>query len=136
MSYGVSAARAADASPDDPGRPQRSSTGAVFRSLFVPGWGQWYCDQKMKAAVFFITEGSFIASISWNSDQVKRYRTGGDDVLKKFHENQRNRMIWWLAGVTLLSMGDAYVDAHLYGIDISPELGPSGTPGLRFSKQF
>lgn len=120
----------------DPGKPKRSTTGAVFRSMFVPGWGQWYCDQKMKAAALFVAEGAFAWSISWNNDQMKRYHKGGDDVLKKFHENQRNRSIWWLSGIILLSMGDAYADAQLYGIDISPELSPDGSTAVGLSIHF
>ena len=58
---------------------------------------------------------------------------------EKFYRNQRNSLIWWLAGTILLSMGDAYVDAHLYGLDWSPEIsmdrrGVSG--GLAVAVRF
>ncbi|MDD5087574.1 MAG: DUF5683 domain-containing protein, partial [bacterium] len=68
---------------------------------------------------------------------MMRFKTGGDFYREKFHRNNRNKMVWWLAGVVLLSMGDAYVDAQLYHLDVSPDLSPeTGTVGITLSRNF
>ena len=142
------ALKPAAAGEDYPGKPLKSSTGAVFRSLAVPGWGQFYTENYWKAAAFLITEGSLAAGISWNHDQMMRFKKATSDnefieqdyfLTEKHHRNQRNVLICWLAGIVLLSMGDAYVDAHLYGLDWSPDIsldhrGVSG--GLAVAVRF
>jgi hypothetical protein len=135
------------AEPIKAGKPLKSTTGAVLRSLAVPGWGQLYTHNYIKGAVFFAGEVGLMASMSWNSDQMLANRKSAENaeaalssspppadstslkltskngrINEKFFRNQRNRLIWWLAGSVLLSMGDAYVDAHLYGLNITPEL--------------
>jgi len=107
---------------DYPGKPLKSTTGAVFRSLAVPGWGQLYTRNYWKAGGFVAAEGGFIASIWWNQNQLAEFKRQHNLTLQKFYRNQRNRMVWWLAGTVLLSMGDAYVDAHMFGLDWSPEI--------------
>ena len=133
---------------DYPGKPLKSSTGAVFRSLAVPGWGQLYTENYWKAAAFLLVEGGLAAGISWNNDRMLAKMKATPDTIfteqdlfrdEKFYRNQRNSLIWWLAGTILLSMGDAYVDAHLYGLDWSPEIsmdrrGVSG--GLAVAVRF
>jgi hypothetical protein len=110
---------------DNAGKPKKSTTQAVFLSLALPGTGQLYTKNYWKAAGFAVTQGSLIASVWWNENQVKNYVRAHDFALEHFYRNQRNKMIWWLVGVTMLSMGDAYVDAHLYGLDWSPDLSVS-----------
>ncbi len=118
----VSAPCHAEDNEDNRGKPLKSTTGAVLRSMLVPGWGQLYTENYVKAAAFAITEGVLIYSASHEHDQMMRFKTGGDFVVEKFYRNSRNKLLWWLTGVVLLSMGDAYVDAHLYRLDISPDL--------------
>ena len=119
------------AAVNNPAKPKKSTTGAVFRSLVFPGWGQLYTHDYWKAAAFALSQGSFIASIWWNENKAKDFIRAHNFEYANFHRNQRNRLIWWLAGTTLLSMGDAYVDAHLYGLDWSPEISinEGGTGG-------
>lgn len=127
------------AKADYPGKPKKSTTGAVFRSLAVPGWGQLYTENYWKAGAFAVTQGSLIAGIWWNQNKVNDYIDAHDFVLEKFHRNQRNELIWWLAGITMLSMGDAYVDAHLYGLDWSPEISVNErdlTAGMKLAVRF
>ena len=107
---------------DYPGKPLKSTTGAVFRSLAVPGWGQVYTENYWKAGAFFLAEASIAASISWNNDKLLAAKKADNFLFEKSYRNQRNKLIWWLAGTVLLSMGDAYVDAHMYGLDWSPEI--------------
>ncbi|MBI5059443.1 hypothetical protein HZB60_06650 [candidate division KSB1 bacterium] len=127
---------------DNAAKPLKSSTGAVLRSIVVPGWGQYYNEHRLKAGVFFVGEGLFIWGISRNHDLMMGAKTSTDPFFhdyEQFYRNSRNKLIWWLAGTVLLSMGDAYVDAHLLGLDISPDLGPTANPdaaGVRVSYRF
>lgn len=42
------------------------------------------------------------------------------------YKNDRNRMAWYLTAAIILSVMDAYVEAHLYGFDVSDDLSGSG----------
>ena len=126
-------ARAEETSP----KPRKSSTAAVLRSLVVPGWGQFYNESYVKAVAFAGIEGSLIFSASYQHDQMKRFEKAQDFPRERFYRNSRNRLLWWLAGTVLLSMGDAYVDAQLYGLDVSPDLSlKNGTVGITVSCNF
>lgn len=118
-------------------RPLKSTTGAVLRSLVVPGWGQFYNESYIKAAAFAVIEGTLIYSASHQHDEMMRFKTGGDFFRERFYRNNRNKLLWWLTGVVLLSMGDAYVDAHLYHLDVSPDLSSDGkTIGITLTRTF
>ncbi len=135
----------------DRGRPGKSTTGAVFRSLAVPGWGQYYTKNYWKAAGFLIVEGGILWGISYQHDRMRAYKRSADNYEKAgetlnvaeyrrfefYRRDNRNELFWWLAGMTLLSMGDAYVDAQLFGVDMSPSLSlENGTVGMTVSCKF
>jgi hypothetical protein len=97
-----------------------SPKSAMLRSLFVPGWGQWSNGKKTKAVLAFALETGIVAtSIYWN----RRANRTASPLLREQYLDYRNNGYWFLAAAILLSMGDAYVDAHLSGFDVSPELG-------------
>ncbi len=114
-------------------------TGAFIRSLVVPGWGQLYTDNWFKSAVFFgVGVGMWYGVYTQNDqyhhfqDLARRQKSETQrELMQKsadFYLDDRNRLIWWTAGLTLLSAFDAYVEAHLYDFEIDPTLGvtPSG----------
>lgn len=115
----------------DRGRPLKSTTGAVFRSLAVPGWGQLYNESYWRAAAFLVSESIFMLNISRNSDWMMAAKKADSFENERFYRNSRNKLIWWFAGVKLLSLGDAYVGAHLYELDVSPSLTPEGNPEVQ-----
>lgn len=97
-----------------------SPKGAMIRSIIFPGWGQWYNGKKFKAVLVFFTEAGIIGtSIYWNN----RAKKAVDKLNHDLYIDYRNQAYWFLGGAILLSMADAYVDAHLAGFDVSPELG-------------
>ena len=97
----------------------KSPTGAMLRSLLSPGGGQLYNGKWLKAGLLFVTETGLIVNALYWDHQTKKVANAWD---RDFCRNNRNLSIWWLAGVVLLSMGDAYVDAHLANFDVSPDL--------------
>jgi len=113
-------------SPADSSRTTlRSPSGALFRSVIFPGWGQFYNKKYLKAAIVFLGEGSLIAGavVEWRrmNEHKKIFEALPDtNPLKTFefnqyqyHKDNRNLFLWWTAGVIFISMWDAYADAQL-----------------------
>ncbi len=95
----------------------KNPTGAMIRSAVFPGWGQWYNGKKWKAALVFAVEVGLVANaVRLNQKVVKSTRQ--DE--REFWQDQRNLQFWWLLAAKLLSMLDAYIDAHLADFDESP----------------
>jgi hypothetical protein len=109
----------------------KSPTLAVLFSI-VPGGGQIYNEQYFKAAAFF-GAGAFFASQAVYFHQ--RFITKAREVdaipidsvdqraypraLREFYRDQRDLNAAYFLGVTVLSMIDAYVGAHLFDFDVS-----------------
>ncbi|MCG8604068.1 DUF5683 domain-containing protein [bacterium] len=97
----------------------KSPKGAFFRSLAIPGWGQWYAEQKIKSVLAFSTEVFLIGlSIHYN----KRADESTDTESRAFYQDKRNQTYWFMLGFALLSGVDAYIDAHLHDFDTGPDL--------------
>src|SRR3970282_2034857 len=113
------------ASADSSRTTLRSPTGALFRSVAFPGWGQFYNKKYLKAALVFLGEGSLIAGAVVESRRMNEHKKifealSDTDPLKTFeynryqyHKDNRNLFLWWTAGVIFISMWDAYADAQL-----------------------
>jgi len=111
--------------------PQRSSpkpdttfwqrpTGALFKSVILPGWGQYANHKYQKAAIFFGLETFFL----FKSVQYFRRTRDDFDTFQETKKRQdffaydaarksRNKYYWFFAGTIFISMWDAYADAHL-----------------------
>ena len=109
-----------------PWRP--SPTGAAFRSLFLPGWGQAYNQHHLKAVIYGGIEEGLIYGVYRQHQLFMDARHDGDEPLALAFKEDRNRMTWMLSGVVILSMVDAYVDAHLFDFDVSDKLTLSLPP--------
>jgi hypothetical protein len=96
-----------------------SPRGAMLRSLVLPGWGQAYNGKWFKAAVI---AGAEIGLITNSIIQNRLAKNSSAESDKAFYINNRNLSYWWLSGVILFSIIDAYVDAHLFDFDESPNL--------------
>ena len=132
--------------PADPART-KNPTGALLRSLALPGWGQLYNEQYIKSALVLAAEGLLVAGAI-----VEHHRAGDDhDVYQDLSRSEavreaawrrhsrridkRNTYLWYYAGLKFLSAIDAYVDAHLYRFDEGPfgvevRAGPGNENGL------
>lgn len=101
----------------------KTPAGAVLRSLVLPGWGQWYNEQKLKAVLVFGAEAAMVGNIVYYHQKAIR---SVDASERAFYEDYRSQFVWYLAGVHLLSLLDAYVDANLLDFDTGPDLTDSG----------
>ncbi|MBD3218985.1 MAG: hypothetical protein GF310_11975 [candidate division Zixibacteria bacterium] len=115
-------------------RKNHSPTGALLRSLAVPGWGQLYNDKYIKAGIIAGLETFLIYQTAYywerSSTYEDLYTADTNDVSRnnKFlqydrYRDLRNQHIWLLGITVFYSIFDAYVDAHLknFDVDITPD---------------
>ncbi|NQT34976.1 hypothetical protein HQ587_07295 [bacterium] len=102
-----------------------SPTGAALRSLAFPGWGQMYAGSPLKAVIYASLEQGFIYGIYRQDKLYRFYSARGEDSIADVYLNDRNRLGWYLTATLILSVMDAYVEAHLYGFDVSDDLAGS-----------
>jgi hypothetical protein len=109
---------------------KKSPTGALLRSMVVPGWGQVYNGKYLKSIIYAGAQLTFLYGAHVQNDRYHHYRDLGNQDFANFYENDRNRLLWWLFGITLLSMGDAFVDASLAQFDVSDNMSARLTPNI------
>jgi hypothetical protein len=111
----------------------------MLRSAAVPGWGQVYNHKYVKAAAVVGVEGFLVVKalqeLKRENQALDRQgaiiESGGDvtdpDYVQAVldqstHRNRKISYIWFGVAAHLLSMMDAYVDAHLASFDA--DFGP------------
>ena len=111
-----------------------SPASAAFRSLFLPGWGQAYVNRPLKAVIYGGIEQALILSIYRKHRLYNYYDRRDEGNFAGAHKEDRNRLSWYLAGAIIMSMADAYVDAHLYNFDVSDDFSstPTDSPESAF----
>ncbi len=109
-------------------RPKKSPKGAMLRSM-LPGWGQLYNGQIIKGLLVVGGQGALIFNAVRLNGEAANVESGS--LAHNYYIDRRNLMFWFMGGLTLLSMLDAYIDAHLYDFDTGPDLsirvGPVNT---------
>jgi hypothetical protein len=99
----------------------------MMRSLAVPAWGQATNGQSIKALIVAAGEGYLLYHLFTHERErrdAKDKITGDPDRAAhwesraEYHRERRNDFTWWSAFAIALSMGDAYVDAHLRYVDV------------------
>ncbi len=127
----------------EPFEMKKSPTGAIIRSIILPGWGQYYVGSYWKAPLFLGAacglaygvvkfNGQYQSEQSqydWytnndpnNSSALNYYKTR-----KEYYRDQRDMMAFYLLGVYILSAVDAYVGAHLYDFTVDDDSKKSVT---------
>jgi hypothetical protein len=106
-------------------------TVALFKSMFVPGWGQLGNRRYTKAFIFAGLETWFIASAVHYGGQANEAKSNYESATDQdsqwdyysLYDNKRknrNKFIWFAGLTAFVSMFDAYVDAHLSGSPAEP----------------
>ncbi len=125
----------------DPNAPAR----AAFYSALVPGLGQAYNKKYWKIPIVYIGLGVGIYSYTWNQKKYQGFRSEykkrlagtslgvndtkygdfTDDQLirgQKFHQRNRDLSALITAGIYILNIVDANVDAHLMQFNVNDNL--------------
>lgn len=100
-------------------RPAKSPTGAMLRSMALPGWGQWYNGKRLKSVLVAGGEVGLVVDAIVQNQLAAKAETIYD---REYYRNNRSLAIWYLGALILYSMADAYVDAHLFDFDESTSL--------------
>jgi len=66
---------------------EKSPTGAMLRSALIPGWGQWYSDQKLKAVIVFSIELALIGNAVYYHQLAVKSQTSEDRI---FYEERHD----------------------------------------------
>lgn len=104
-------------------------TGALFRSTFVPGWGQFYNRKYIKSAVIAGIEIYLINEVYHYRHKANIHKDhftnlANDSTYRQAEFtryekalDKRGNASWFLAATIFFSMFDAFVDAHLSDFD-------------------
>ena len=106
----------------------------------LPGAGQLYNENYWKVPVVAGLAGYWIYEwVSLNSkykdfrDQYSQSITptlpsGNGQFLRvrDFYHDERDKFAWYLGALYFVNLVDAYVSAHLYDFDVSPDLTADG----------
>ena len=130
----------------------KSPGAAMFLSAVLPGAGQVYNTSYWKVPIILGFGIYFISSYLDADRRADDYRQqyiaslattpGGDPSLlamRDFYLGERDTFVWYFCILYFLNVVDAYVDASLYGFDVSPTLNMQGLPEgarLRFSLRW
>lgn len=104
----------------------QAPTTALFKSMVVPGWGQWGNKKYIKAIIFASFDTWMIArAIHYKKtarDLFDQFESASDVSTRNYYydlyshqRDQRNKYTWFAVITSFFSMFDAYVDAHLSG---------------------
>jgi len=130
---------------------QKSPTGAIWRSLVLPGWGQYYVESYWKAPIFtgaavfmayrigyfhsnFMDYSDRVESLKNELERLKandpdnplineiEYRTlPVEKNRREYYRDNRDMSGFYLLGIYALATVDAYVGAHLFDFDVSDD---------------
>ena len=87
---------------------------AMFYSAIFPGGGQIYNGSYIKAGVVMGLQVYWISNAVYNYDQMKAFRNQHDYQNETLYHDDLRSNYWWIGTTLVLSIADAYVDAHLY----------------------
>lgn len=128
-----------------------SPRSAALMSAVLPGLGQVYNKKYWKVPILYAGFGATLYSIKVNNDRYVRYRDAyrlrvdndpatvdnypqySDEnliTLKDFYRRNRDLSYIITAGIYLLNIVDASVDAHLFTFDVSDDLSLNVSPSV------
>jgi hypothetical protein len=122
----------------------KSPAKASMYSAILPGSGQIYNEKYWKAPLVYVAMGTALYLANWNQKEylhyrnAYEYRTDGDattiddydDIytennlitIKNYHQKNRDLAYIITAGIYLLNIVDASVDAHLFNFNVNDDL--------------
>ena len=123
----------------------KSPAKSSIYSAIIPGAGQVYNKKYWKAPLIYLSISTALYISNWNKKeylhykQALNYRTDADETtidaytavysesnlltIKNYHRKNRDLGYIITAGIYLLNILDASVDAHLFNFNVNDELG-------------
>jgi len=103
---------------------QKNPYRSMLYSALLPGGGQLYNEAYIKTGVVIGLQAYLVSLAIHNNDKLDYYRdlynsTNNSGYLIKrneYHDKLRSDY-WWMGTVLVLSVADAFVDAHLYNYE-------------------
>ncbi len=128
----------------------KSPTTAMLLSGVCPGAGQVYNGSYWKTPIILGLGIYFVSEWLNNNRRADDYRQQFDlsvqtlppygntrlRDLREFYKDQRDSFTWYFFILYVLNIVDAYVDASLYGFDVSPTLSLRGLPAHGLTLRF
>lgn len=120
-------------------RLRQRPTTALLKSLVIPGWGQVGNGRWFKAVLFAGLQGWFVGEVIHYGGQASDFKnlyersvvaSQRNDYYSLYEDRrqERNKFIFFLGLATLVSVFDAYVDAHLSGAPDAQKIGLQLSP--------
>lgn len=120
---------------------------AVGLSAMTPGAGQLYNRNYWKAPVIWGLAGYWIYEWVKLNNKYEDFRDQYNQSLmtsppegngrllgnRDFYRDERDKFAWYLGALYFLNLVDAYVGAHLYDFDVSPDLAAGGRVEPKFT---
>ncbi len=97
--------------------PAKSPGRAVLLSFLIPGGGQIYTRNYLKAALLGSTEIGLGYLTIQEHLRASRALAAQDSSRYVYHRDRRTVFFWWTAATVVFSMADAYVSAQMFGFD-------------------
>jgi hypothetical protein len=104
-----------------------SATGAMLKSLVLPGWGQLSLGRELTALVFVAGEAGTVTMVVRSQRDLNRARDLGDQDLIDQYTRKREDWMVYMGINHVLSALEAYVSAKLW--DFPPDLSINVGPG-------
>jgi hypothetical protein len=109
---------------------------AVGLSAILPGLGQLYNESYWKLPIIAVVGGYFGYEILYNNSRFQDYKTlyensqtpinpSGDlryKSLREYYRDQRDQFILYYGIFYIITLADAYVDAHLYDFTVADKI--------------
>ena len=126
------AGQEADQAAADRERPV-SPTGAMLRSIIVPGWGQTAARQPARGAIYFTVWSGGIFMILKSNAELNAAKRAEDEELIDSRSQAREDWILFTGLWALLSGVDAWVSAQFAGFEGEVRPPQDGSPGVEFA---
>ena len=108
-------------------------TGALLRSIIIPGWGQVAADQPARGGVYFTVWSGGVFMILKTNSELNAAKRAEDDDLIDSRSQAREDWILFTGLWALLSGVDAWVSAHFAGFEGELRPPQDGSPGVEIS---
>ncbi len=130
---------------------EKSATVAMVSSMVLPGLGQLYNGRRIKTAIAVGVFTYYLGTAWLEKKESQEHLKARDelspltiewrneDILYEFHKENTVTYLWWSGAVWLITVLDAFVDAHLYDVRaVTPVVtrGPGGTGYVALSVGF